>query len=360
LHSNNSFRDKQNSSMTPALISICIPTYNGRKFLETCLDSAIGQTYPDIEILVVDDGSTDNTPDIVAKYAAKDARVKLFINKKNLGLVSNWNRCIELANGEWIKFLFQDDTLAHNCIEVMVNSISGNDKILTSGRRLILDESLDEATKIYSVNETVTFEQLGIISDSPVYIPPTKIALFIIKNISTNFIGEPTVIMFKKDIVREIGEFNPDLIQICDLEYFLRIACNYGIKYIPKPLTSFRVHKGSASTSNVNERLFSMMNMDPVIMTYQLIYGKYFKQFRQSLDFYQRMKLKLFFKLHVYEAYINSMPENIEKFENAGRKYPEIILFKKGSMLTRFLFRIIKLKRTSKPSTKNGGTVIVE
>lgn len=345
------------------MISICIPTYNGQKFLETCLDSAIKQTYHDIEIIVVDDGSTDNTPDIVAKYAAKDTRVKLFLNKKNIGLVSNWNRCIELSIGEWIKFLFQDDALAPNCIEVMINSISVNDKILTSGRRLILDESLDEATKIYSVNETLTFEQLGIISESPVYIPPQKITSFILKNVSMNFIGEPTVIMFKRDVVQEFGSFDPDLIQICDLEYFLRIACNYGVKYIPQPLTSFRVHKGSASASNVNERMFSMLYIDPIIMARQLLYGTFFKQFRQSLSFYQKTKLKLFFKLHVYEARVNSLdstPGNIEKFQNTGRKYPEIGMVKNGTILIRILFGIIKLKRTLKPNAKNTATVIVE
>jgi glycosyltransferase involved in cell wall biosynthesis len=345
------------------MISICIPTYNGQKFLDACLESVIKQSYQDIEIIVVDDGSKDNTLQIIKKYTEKDARIKVFQNEKNLGLVNNWNHCIDLATGEWIKFLFQDDILATDCIEVMVNAISGNDKIITSGRRLILDESLDEETKAYSINETLTFEGLGIISIMPIYISPQIIASFVVKNISTNFIGEPTVIMFKKDIVQELGNFNPDLIQICDLEYFLRIACNYGVRYIPKPLTYFRVHKGSASTSNVNERLFAMINIDPIIMVRQLLYESFFKHFRISLSFFQKIKLKLFFKLRVQEAYrnsINSLPANREKFESVGRKYPEIAAFRNGSVETRFLLLLVKLKRVFKPKTKNGATVIVK
>lgn len=329
-------------------ISICIPTYNGQKFLETCLKSAIGQTYKDIEIVVVDDGSTDGTCDMVTNYASKDTRIKLFRNEKNIGLVPNWDRCIEISTGEWIKFLFQDDALAPDCIEVMVNALSADDKIVSSGRRLILDESLDEATKKYSINETLTFERLGIKSDLPVFILPEKITSLTMKNISTNFIGEPTVIMFKKEVVKALGTFNPDLIQICDFEYFLRIASNYGIKYIPKPLTYFRVHKGSASTSNISERMFSMMYMDPIIMVRQLLYADFFLRFRESLSLFQKVKLELFFKIHVHEAYLNSMhsaSENNEKFKSAGNKYPEISKYGKGNTMTRMLFGILKLKR---------------
>jgi glycosyltransferase involved in cell wall biosynthesis len=330
-------------------VSICIPTYNGQKFLETCLDSAIVQTYKDIEIIVVDDCSTDKTSEIAKKYQVKDPRVKIFQNEKNIGLVPNWNRCIELATGEWIKFLFQDDALAPNCVEVMINALSADDKIVSSGRRLILDESLDEATKKYSVNETLTFERLGIISDLPVFITPQKIASFIVSNISTNFIGEPTVIMFKKEAVKELGNFNPDIIQICDLEYFLRIASNYGIKYVPQPITYFRVHKGSASTSNVSERLFSMMNMDPIILVHQFLYETFFARFRESLSVFQKAKLKVYFRIHVNEAYLNSLhsgPVNTRKFETVGEKYPEIAGYRKGNVIIRSMLIVMKLKRT--------------
>ena len=189
----------------------------------------------------------------------------------------------------------------------MVEALSPDDKIVSSGRRLILDESLDEATKKYSINETLTFERLGIITDSPVFISSQKIASLTVENLSTNFIGEPTVIMFKKEVMKELGSFNLDLIQICDLEYFLRIACNYGIKYIPRPLTYFRVHKGSASTSNVSQRMFSLMYMDPIIMARQLLYAVFFVRFRESLYVSQKIKLNLFFKINVHETYLNAL-----------------------------------------------------
>lgn len=71
------------------LVSICIPTYNGARYLEACLDSALTQTFRDIEVLVVDDQSTDESCQIAQAYARQDRRVKVVGNKHNLGLV--WN-----------------------------------------------------------------------------------------------------------------------------------------------------------------------------------------------------------------------------------------------------------------------------
>jgi glycosyltransferase involved in cell wall biosynthesis len=334
--------------MENPLVSICIPTYNGQNFFEICLDSAIGQTYKNIEIIIVDDGSSDKTYEIAKKYAANDSRIKLHCNEKNLGLVGNWNHCIELTSGAWIKFLFQDDYLALDCIEIMMSAISEMDMIVTSGRRLVLDESLDEATKQYSINETLTFGRLGVITNMPVFITPDQIAKFTVENIYTNFIGEPTVIMFKKEVVKELGAFNPDLIQICDLEYFLRIASNYGIKYIPQPLTYFRVHKGSASTSNYSAREFSMSNMDPIIMVNQLIFDSSFSRFRKTLSVSQKIKLKIFFKVRVYESYKNSLSstsENKIKHEAMLKKYPEIAKLSHDNTIARLLLKIVKSRR---------------
>ena len=104
----------------PCIVSVCIPTYNGSLFLRECLDSVLNQTFQDIEVVVVDDVSTDDTVSIVEEYMRSDKRVRLFVNKKNLGLVQNWNRCVDLAKGEWVKFVFQDDIIMPSCISRML------------------------------------------------------------------------------------------------------------------------------------------------------------------------------------------------------------------------------------------------
>ena len=78
-------------------MSICVPAYNGARFLRECLDSALAQTCADFEILVVDDSSGDNTAALARDYARRFPRVRVHVNERNLGLVANWNRCVELA-----------------------------------------------------------------------------------------------------------------------------------------------------------------------------------------------------------------------------------------------------------------------
>ena len=98
-------------------VSICIPVYNGSAYLDTCIESAIKQTYSDFEIIIVDDQSTDNSLSVIKKWQEKYDKIRLYINEKNQGLTGNWNTCMNHASGEWIKFLFQDDYLKEDCLE---------------------------------------------------------------------------------------------------------------------------------------------------------------------------------------------------------------------------------------------------
>ncbi len=98
-----------------SLVSIVIPVYNAEKYLSECLESVIGQTYKDIEILLINDGSTDKSGEICEQYAKKDARVKV-VNKKNEGVSAARNDGIELAKGEYISFIDSDDVVDENYI----------------------------------------------------------------------------------------------------------------------------------------------------------------------------------------------------------------------------------------------------
>lgn len=89
-------------------ISVLIPTYNYGRFLDETIQSVLSQTYTDFELVVVDNCSTDNTIEVVQPYLV-DKRVRFYRNETNIGLVGNWNKCLELAQGEYIKFLCADD-----------------------------------------------------------------------------------------------------------------------------------------------------------------------------------------------------------------------------------------------------------
>ncbi|NTQ43048.1 glycosyltransferase family 2 protein, partial [Enterococcus faecium] len=111
------------------LVSIIIPVYNIEKFIAKCLESLVSQTYKNIEIIIVNDGSTDKSPSICRSYAAKDNRIKL-INQKNQGLSGARNTGIQHITGDLVLFVDGDDWLDDNCCEVLVKEQKENNSYL--------------------------------------------------------------------------------------------------------------------------------------------------------------------------------------------------------------------------------------
>ena len=126
----------------PPLVSICIPSYNAGEFFEPCLQSALAQTYPNIEILISDDGSTDTTMAIAEKYSKQYSNIRIVRNTAT-GMVNNWNNSIEQAKGEWIKLLFQDDVLMPACIEKMLEAcLAHNVQVGLCRRKFIIHDNV--------------------------------------------------------------------------------------------------------------------------------------------------------------------------------------------------------------------------
>ncbi len=114
------------------LISVIIPVYNAAQYVNRCLDSVINQTYRNIEIVLVDDGSKDESPQICDKYAQKDDRIKV-IHKENGGLVSAWKAGVEASSGEYLTFIDSDDWVDVNMLEELAaHTTSGIKEIIAS------------------------------------------------------------------------------------------------------------------------------------------------------------------------------------------------------------------------------------
>ena len=115
------------------LISVIVPIYNTELYLERCIDSIINQTYKNLEIILVDDGSTDRGGEICDAYGKKDSRVKV-IHKKNGGAATARNRGLEIAGGEYIGFVDSDDYIAQDMYESLCKYLNEDIDIVTCGR----------------------------------------------------------------------------------------------------------------------------------------------------------------------------------------------------------------------------------
>ena len=109
-----------------SLISVIVPIYNVEKYLQKCVDSIINQTYKNLEIILVDDGSPDNCPKMCDDYAEKDSRIKV-VHKENGGLSDARNVGMEVATGEYVSFIDSDDYISLDFYETLLETIVDND-----------------------------------------------------------------------------------------------------------------------------------------------------------------------------------------------------------------------------------------
>ena len=124
------------------MVSVIIPVYNVEKYLSRCLDSIINQTYRDLQIICINDGSTDNSIQILKKYAAIDNRI-VIVNQENKGLSEARNAGLDIANGEYVSFIDSDDWIDLDYYEVLVDLIEKNDAdIVMAGMRWVFDNRI--------------------------------------------------------------------------------------------------------------------------------------------------------------------------------------------------------------------------
>lgn len=254
------------------LVSICIPTFNGEAYLQEALDSILQQNSRDFEVIISDDQSTDDTLKIANKFKeAADFPVKIY-NHSPKGIGANWNNCIKKAKSKYIKFLFQDDILYNTCIYEMTRLLEDNKGIalVASKRDFIVEANLNKDLEKWI--QTYENLQSQFKNESETLVLDKKLfrSDFFLRS-PLNKIGEPSVIMFRRDILKKVGYFREDLKQILDYEFYYRILKEHHIAILNKKLVAFRIHDNQATNINKNNQL------DESEQYYHLLYMQYFK-----------------------------------------------------------------------------------
>ncbi|SHH00330.1 glycosyltransferase [Tepidibacter thalassicus] len=205
-----------------AKVSVIIPTYNYGEFICDAIDSVLNQTFKDFEIIVVDDGSTDNTKDIIKKYRDKIS----YYYKTNDGPASARNLGIKKSNGKYICFLDADDIFLPNKLELQVNLLKNNSNkniSLVYSDFLIVNKNLNKVLKYYKCKKFLSHNQAFnyLMLD--------------------NYINTSTV-MTLKDCLFEVNLFNEKYKYLEDYDLWIKLGINYEYIYINKPLVKTRAH----------------------------------------------------------------------------------------------------------------------
>jgi len=222
---------------TAPLVSIVTPGYKPEFFAEA-FKSALSQDYEPLEILVVDDSGTRALEAIVAQLAGDDPRVRYHANSENLGSRENHILTLELARGDYIKFLNDDDLLHSDCVSRMAACLQTYPDVtlVTSHRQLIDPAGLPLADEVYN--------RRPVVRDSWVEGPELASAML---GSGINFIGEPTTVMFRAEDIRDIA---PDTFSFAGVQYFANIDMLMWMNllsrgnaiYLVDSLSSFRLH----------------------------------------------------------------------------------------------------------------------
>jgi glycosyltransferase involved in cell wall biosynthesis len=232
-------------------VSICIPVYNGGAFLRPALDSADAQTYPDCEILISDNGSSDGSLAVIEEFRARARTpVRVFTDAPR-GMVQNWNHLGFHAAGRWIKYLFQDDLLEPECVATMTGlTVDRQETTLVFSRRhVIVDQEALAVPHVASlVGQLRAMHSSGFprVTSGAWHLAQRGL----LRRTPLNFIGEPSNVMLARWAFLANNGFSLRTRQIVDLEMWLRCLPLGDVVFADEPLSSFRVHEKQMSIAN--------------------------------------------------------------------------------------------------------------
>lgn len=218
--------------MSNHLVSICIPNYNNAAYLDACIQSALDQTYPDTEVILVDDCSTDNSIQVAKQYEGK---IRILQNSANVGQPQNTNKAVEHSNGEYVVILHSDDSLLPHFAETLVPILESHPNVgMAVGERMETDETgiPRDIAPLYNTNCIIPGERQA------------KVFLL------TSFL--PCQVLLRREIFETIGGVDERYIINLDGLLWFKCALICDVGYIQNPVSVYRRHGENTTTQYIH------------------------------------------------------------------------------------------------------------
>lgn len=204
-------------------VSVVMAAYNNQDYLNIAIDSILAQTFHDFEFIIIDDASTDQTPDILNRYAYQDERIRLFRNQEHQGIAGTRNRGNSLARGEFIAVMDHDDLSLPERFAIQVDYLDRHPEIAAVGSNYIEIDSYGDPRGFQSMYA----QQPGVI----------RWRLFF----AIQFL-HPTMLMRRSILIEDRLEYDPQYIVCPDYDLLFRIANKHAISNLPDVLYQYRRH----------------------------------------------------------------------------------------------------------------------
>lgn len=296
--------------MEQPLVSVIVVSYNHSKYIRENLDSIKAQTYPNIELIIADDASADNSVEVFEEWLSENNYVvKKNFHTKNTGLATILNECLEMISGKYVKIIAADDYLHPESIEKCVKAISENDNI-----GFVFSD-------MYYVDNDSQLLERNLFSSEIYHYPPEKLKDELLNKC---IVCAPSVLI-SYEALKTTGKYNPAKI-VEDYDRWLRIiTCGYDLHVIPEKLVYYRFH-GESITFNSNGKIQEEAF---------ILYFKYSNKY-------------LFLNSNIEKIFLKGYKYNQEFFENYKvYKYKDVLTYffiKNNLPILLKIYRIIKKK----------------
>ena len=212
-----------------SVVSVLVTCYNRERYVGAALESVLAQSFADWELVVVDDGSTDRSPAIIADYAARDARIRSCPNPRNLGQFETRNRVAALARGKYLKYLDSDDFLHPHCLADMIHMMERHPE---AG---LLATVWSDAEPFYPFvhSPEETYRRHFVFGE--------------------RFCNSPLTTMMRRSVFQAVGGFDPAYPLSGDYDLLLRMAARTPTLFAPTGFSFYRVHDGQVVSTQTDE-----------------------------------------------------------------------------------------------------------
>jgi glycosyltransferase involved in cell wall biosynthesis len=228
-------------------VSVCIPTYNSARYLAEAIESVLQQEFTDYELIICDNASTDETPDICRRYDDPRIRTSRFDTLVNQG--GNWNRCLSLAGGQYVALLHADDRYFPEFLTQRVKTLDQYPEVgLAFGAVQWIDENGAEISQ-------QSFRDEAFIAPAPEFY----------KELLFGCVINPASLVVRRRCYEMVGGFNEERLWGIDWEMWLRLSARYGVAYSPLVSAAYRIH----SASGTSQGLLTALNGDEDLVVLQ-------------------------------------------------------------------------------------------
>ncbi len=208
------------------LVSVLMGSYNHEKYIAEAVENVLNQTFPDLELVIVDDGSTDNSPKIIQEYQKTDPRVHAFFHQENRGIPQTMNECLAAAQGKFVSFIGSDDLWVISKLEKQLAVLSVNEDLIVWSEGEVIDAQ--------GAPNGAVFTEINACGNKP------KSGRIFKEIICENYIFGQSA-LFKREFCRNLF-FNRRLKYLSDFQFWADLAFEHEFLFMSEPLAKYRIH----------------------------------------------------------------------------------------------------------------------